>query len=331
MRSDPDPVGASAPSSVLRLRDYAPYVGLLCYALAVPVLAEWGRFLALSPTATTTAAGLSGFAFAAAVYRARLTRLSSFARLLVVVALVLAVGSIVFGFFGGSTDEPAAMPVFIQPILHGQDPYATPVAIDYEWNSVLYGATHTPLSATYSYLPFLLFFQPFLVPYKWFALATWAVTVYLVRSRPMALVAIGQPYMALLSANGFNDFPALLLLTLALVGVAGSRRRWAEYLALGCKQFANFLVLAYYLIARDWRSALVTLGVSLAWVLPFLVWNPSAFLYRAVFFAGVGSGTGGGNLLNHVNYWAWPIWALGVYFGAFRRWYHAAVSRITST
>lgn len=229
-------------------------------------------------------------------------------------ALVLACFSVLSGFYNGLTDEPFAMPAFLGPLLHGHDPYSTLVTVSYNQ----YGTAQS-LQSAYVYLPALIFLQPFIISYKWFAVAAWCATVALFRSRPVAIVAFGQGYVGLLAASGFNDLPVLLLLTLGFVGVAGRRQRWAEWLALGCKQFANIFELVYYLVRREVRRALLVVAVSGAFAVPFLLWDPTAFV------CGVGlvqlsycGGPTAGTVFTHLNYWMWPAWAVGVYFEPLR-------------
>ena len=263
--------------------------------------------------------GLSALAVPLAWVALRLDRLSWSAWAVVAPAFGLAVYSVVTGFHNGLTDEPYAMPAFAGPLLHGHNPYVDPVSITYNQ----YGTVYT-IDPTYVYLPALIFLQPFVVSYRWFTVASWAVMVVLVRRRPVALVAVGQATLGLFAASGFNDFPVLLLLTLGTVGVEGHRQKWAEWLSLGCKQFANVFVIAYHAIRRDVRGVVTAVVVTVLFAVPFLLWNAGAFLCGAVILwpSSCGNGVTGG-FFGHINYWAWPIWALGVFFEPLR----AAVRR----
>jgi len=119
-----------------------------------------------------------------------------------------------------------------------------------------------------------------------------------------------------MAASGYNDFPVLLLLTVAFVGLWGRRQRWAQLLALGAKQFANAIVVVYYLVRRDWKNALVTIGVSAAFILPFVVWSGPTVLCPTVFANRLASCPSGGAAQYLLNYALWPVWALAVFFPA---------------
>jgi hypothetical protein len=315
-----------------RRRRHLQYAGLWTLGIAVPavVFAAAGLYnpgMEVSDS-TPTILGVWALLYPLYVYRLHLIRLSSFALILALASITVATVSIVTGWGNGMTDEPYAMPIFIQPILHGQNPYTTPIYLTYNQYGTIYHIGPT----TYIYLPLLMFLQPFYgggTGYKVFAVATWAAIIYLVRKDAFAVVAIGQPYMALLAASGFNDFPVLLLLTVAFVGINGKRQQWAKYIALGCKQFANVLVVGYYAIQRDWRNLTIAVAVSLAWVLPFLLWNPSAFICDAVLLSPSGcAGASGSGVLLHLNYWAWPVWVLAVFFLPLRQYYHRILTRV---
>ena len=320
-----------------RRRRRLQYAGLWTLGLAIPAVVlglggvyNHGQQVSDS---TPTILGLWALVYPLFVYRMHLIRLSSFALILAFASVTVALVSIVTGWGNGMTDEPYAMPAFIQPLLQGQNPYTTPIYVTYnQYGTIFYlGPTK------YVYLPLLIFLQPFIgagttyagTVYKIYVVLAWAVTLYLVRKSAFAVVAIGQPYMALLAASGFNDFVVLLLLTLAFVGVNGRRQKWAEILALGCKQSANAFIAVYWAIKRDWTNMTIALVVSIAWVLPFLIWDPSAFICDAVvlFPSGCGGASTGGVLL-HLNYWAWPVWILGVFFVPLRSYYYRVRNRM---
>jgi hypothetical protein len=306
-----DPGPQPRPSDGLHVGTWGQYALAVAFGLvgvAIPVaILSFG-----DPLGDTVAAlmGLSALAVPIAWYGSGLGSIRWAPWIVFVPALALSVTSVVSGFHNGLTDEPYAMPAFAGPLLHGHNPYSSPVSVTYNQ----YGVVHS-FAPTYVYLPVLIFLQPFVVPYKWFAVASWAVAVYLLRSRPVAVVAFGQGTIGLLAASGFNDFPVLLLLTLGVVGIGGRRQRWAELLSLGCKQFANVFLVVYYVIRRDLRRVLVTLGVSVAFILPFLLWNAHAFVCQAVLLWPPGCGSGSsGSVFTHTNYWIWPVWGLGVFF-----------------
>jgi hypothetical protein len=307
--------GPPAPAGRARAAAGAAVAAALAVVLPLALLAHITALSSVLPTLL----GLWAVGFPLAVYRARPADPRLVGSVLAIAGLALGVFSFVSGRFNGLTDEPYMMPHFVAPLLHGQDPYATLITVRYDQ----YGTTFVD-TAPYVYLPLMLFLQPFLVPYPLYCLAAWAGTIVLVRHRPWALIALGQPYLALLAANGFNDFPVLLLLTIAFVGLGGRRQRWAEVLSLGLKQFANVVVVAYYLVKRDLKGALTAVGVTVAFTVPFLVWNAPAFVCRAVLLFPPGCGGMSSGILSHFNYWVWPVWVLGVFFGAFvdaaRRW-----------
>ncbi|MFZ0699848.1 MAG: hypothetical protein WAN74_06660 [Thermoplasmata archaeon] len=327
MKAEPAPFD----SPEARHRRRLQYAGLWTLGLAVPalVLALGGIY---NPgqqisNSTPTILGLWALFYPLYVYRLHLIRLSSFAVIVAFASIAVAFVSIATGWGNGMTDEPYAMPAFIHPLLQGQNPYTTPIFVTYnQYGTIFYlGPTE------YVYLPLLIFLQPFIgagtiyagTVYKIYVVLAWAATLYLVRKNAFAVVAIGQPYMALLAASGFNDFIVLLLLTVAFVGLNGKRQKWAEILALGCKQFANVFVVVYWAIKRDWTNLTIAVAVSIAWILPFLLWDPSAFICDAVLLSpsGCGGASAGGVLL-HLNYWAWPVWILGVFFVPLRSYYY---------
>jgi len=292
-------------------RDAILYSVLGGVSLIVPIalLAHITALAVVLPTVL----GLWAVGFPMLVFAARVREPRTLGAVLALVGLALAVLSIGTGWFNWLTDEPYMMPHFLDPLLRGQDPYSTAITVTYRQ----YGTGFTD-TATYSYLPLLLVLQPFVVSYKFFTVAAWATTAFLVRRRPWALVAIGQPYLALLAASGFNDFPVVLLLTLGLVGVAGRRQLWAEVLSLGAKQFANVVVVAYYLAKREVVRALVAVGISVAFVVPFLLWDPSSLVCRAVIVWPPVCGASSGPPFSHFNYWIYPVWVVGVFFEPLR-------------
>ncbi len=268
--------------------------------------------------------GIAALGFPLGVYRLRASRPGWVAAAVVAPSVTLAVVSVVTGWHNGLTDEPYAMPAFAQLlVVHGQDPYVAPIAVAY----TQYG-TPGLVTGTYFYLPLLMFLQPFVVSYRWCTVGCWIGTVALLRHRPLAALAIGQPFVGLLAASGFNDFPALLLLTVGFVGFGGRRQRWAELLALGTKQFATGIVLVYYAVRRDVVGVVVTAGATVAFLLPFLLWNAASLAcpILVVWPPGCSGATASGTA-EHINYWVWPIWVGAVFFGPLRRAMLARVPR----
>lgn len=267
------------------------------------------------PSWTTAWGDLSLGAFALTfpvlVRRLGVPRGPRFVDFLLVVGVALGVLSILTGWANGLTDEPFTTPRFAGFTLAGHNPYTTQLVFSYQqYGRTLFSSSH------YVYLPLLMFLQFPGVDYKWFTLTSWGLVVLLCRRRFDAGAALGQPYVLLVAASGYNDLPVLLLLTLGFVGLGGRRVKWAEYLALGCKQFANAFVVLYYLVQRRWRETAVTLLVSAAFLVPFVVWGGTAVLCPAVFadrFPSCGAAAQAGVLLN---YPVWAVWVVAVFYVA---------------
>jgi hypothetical protein len=303
--------GPSTPAPISRSRQLALY-GAAWLAGAVPlflvITALWldpGRF---SSTGDITI-GAFAVVFPVIVYRLEVPRGPRFIEFLLIAGLVFGVISILTGAGNGLTDEPYTTPRFVTQLWAHQDPYVVPLVFNY----VQYGQTIHSYSI-YPYLPLLMFLQIPGLDYKWFALACWVGMVLLVRKQFFPGVLLAQPYVATLAASGYNDFPVLLLLTLAFVGVAGRRQRWAQLLALGTKQFANAIVLIYYLVRRDWKNVLVTCGVSAAFILPFVVWSGPVVLCPTVFADRLSTCPSGGAPNYLLNYGVWVVWVLAVFY-----------------
>ncbi|MCI4345592.1 MAG: hypothetical protein L3K07_02385, partial [Thermoplasmata archaeon] len=223
------------------------------------------------------------------------------------------------GIFGGSTDEPFTTPRYAGLILSGKNPYTTQLVFTYTQCS---GPTSSALVACapytshsyFVYLPLLPFLALPWVAYTATTTLCWIGLLYLVRGRPWALLVLGGPYPALLAANGYNDFPALLLLTLAFVGLSGVPARVAEWLSLGVKQFANVLVAGYYLWRRDLRNLLLTLAVSVLWLLPFVYPSPVSVVCTVALHSGPRCSEGSTfDFFTHINYWVWLLWGLAIF------------------
>lgn len=267
----------------------------------------------------TLAAGASVFLFPTLAGRFGLLARPGLLRAVVLGGFVFAVVSAATGFLNGETFEPATTPAYASVLLAGHDPYTTLLHLAFVTCSgpTSHGwVTCVPETSStyYVYLPLLTFLQVPFVPYRWVTLACAALVAYRVRRDPVALALLGSPYVALLAANGYNDFPVLLLLTLGFVGTSGRGRAAWEWLSLGTKQFANLVVLAYHIARRDLRGVAVTLAVSLAWVVPFLLLDPRGFVCTAILYEDPGCTSSlGHSLFVHVNYWLWPAWVVAVF------------------
>jgi hypothetical protein len=258
-------------------------------------------------------------------------------RWLLLFSFALTVLVLATGIFGGSTDEPFTTPRYAGLILAGKNPYTTNLVFTYTQCS---GPTNSALvaCATYTsrsyfvYLPLLPFLAIPEATYTATTLLCWVAILYLVRKRPWALLVLGSPYPALLAANGYNDYPGLLLLTLAFVSLTGVGGRVAEWLSLGTKQFANLVVAGYYLWRRDVRNLAITLGVSALWLLPFFWSAPVPVACDVAFHSGPSCSNGSMlDFLTHINYWVWLVWVLAIFPAvgtAVLRWARSARAKL---
>ena len=260
--------------------------------------------------------GAIALAFPVVVRRLGIVRGPGFVYFLLAAGTAFAVVSIVTGWGNGLTDEPFTTPRYAGLLTAGHDPYVSELVFSYQQ----YGATYLSRSV-YLYLPLLMFLQVPGVGYKWFALACWAGLVLAVRRRFDAGTMLAQPYVVLLAASGYNDLVVLLLLTLGFAGIEGRRQRWAEYLALGVKQFANVFVVAYHAVRREWGQVGVTIVVTAAFLVPFLVWSGPAVLCPAIVanrLPGCPSGVSDQPMLNYPVY---LVWAVGLFYLPARAWF----------
>jgi hypothetical protein len=286
------------------------------FAGAIPALAMITLLWLYSGPTTPfgdIALGAYALSFPVMVRRLEIPRRRGFVHFLLFAGLAFAVLSILTGWGNGLTDEPYTTPHFAGFLLAGHDPYTSPMTVAYDQ----YGR-HLVSHSYYVYLPALMFLQVPGISYQWFSLACWALLVLLVRDRFDVATLLAQPYVMLVAASGYNDLVVLLLLSLGFVGLGGRRQKWAEWLSLGCKQFANAFVLLYYAVRRDWRNLLVTAGVSAAFVAPFLAWGGTAVACPAVFANRLPSCTHGGGAQVLLNYPVWAVWVVAVFYGSAR-------------
>jgi hypothetical protein len=260
-------------------------------------------------------------------------------RILFLIGLVLGFVSIFTGIGGNGTDEPYAIWGYLSELLHGQDPYTTLLTIHYTAHVLWFWSAPVTSSTYYTYLPLLLFFQ---VPaggdlptqaigYELLALACWAGMVYVVRKDPFASLALASPVVALIAANGFDDLLVLFFMTLSLRGwTTGTKSKVVEYLTYGMKQFANVFWFVYYLLKRRWVSAGLVIVVTLAFALPFLLWNPLGIGCQALVFSTLpqcasqpSSARQVSDLYSHWNYYLWILWA----YVLFHDWIHTHWNR----
>jgi putative flippase GtrA len=251
---------------------------------------------------------LGSFALA---YRFRLHRDPNFLAVWVGVSLAVAVLSVVTGRWNGLTDEPYGTPAFARlwPNLYGSSIHL----VYYQYSSGPYSVSFYNV-----YLPFLTFIQVPGVDYRWVTVAAWLLMIWFVRKNGASVTLLAAPWVAVLAANGFNDFVPLAALTATFVVLAGWRSRLAEVLSLGLKQFANVIVVAVHLWNRRWRDALLAVAVTAAILAPFAYLDPAGVWCHAV-LAGPSGCAGAGGLsslpvaLGHLNYLLWPIWILAIF------------------
>jgi hypothetical protein len=190
-------------------------------------------------------------------------------------------------------------------LVHGHDPYAT---------SYLHG----PLAARplgtkthFPYLPAMLVFglpRAFAGSRAWtdarvgFAFATLAVLALVAwrwRQPPERTIRLIQvmaiiPIAGLLMVAGGDDLPVVALMVLSLVLASNGRPGWSGAvagLAAATKQTAWVLIpfLIAGLLINEGRRAAVRAGaallaVSLVVIVPFVVWNPGAFVEDVIRF-----------------------------------------------
>jgi hypothetical protein len=308
---------ASSPTAQLASLRHLSLYSAAWLAGALPLFAVitalWREFPTFGSTGTITI-GTFALVFPVVVRRLGVPRRESFVRFLLLAGVAFGVVSVLTGWGNGLTDEPFTTPRFVTLLWAHQDPYVVPLVFNY----VQYGQTIHSYSI-YPYLPLLMFLQIPWLSYKWVTLGCWVGMVWLVRKRFDAGVFLAQPYVVVMAASGYNDFPVLLLLTIAFVGWYGRRQRWAQLLALGAKQFANVIVIGYYALLRDWKNLLITVGVSAAFILPFVIWSGPAVLCPTVLADRLSSCPNGGTAEYLLNYALWPVWVLAVFYPTFVR------------
>jgi putative flippase GtrA len=253
--------------------------------------------------------GAFALMFPVAVRQLNVPRRVGFVYFLLGAGVAFSAVSILTGAANGLTSEPFTTPRYAALLLAHRDPYVVPLVVNY----VQYGQLFH-FQSVYLYGPLLTFLQVPGLPYKWFAVGCWVVLVLLVRRRFDVAVLLAQPYVAIVAANGYNDLAVLVFLTLAFVGFEGRRQKWAQWLSLGMKQFANVFVLAYYVVRRDRRNTLLTLGVSAAFIVPFYLWSGPAVLCPAIAGNLLPSCTGNGPPTFLLNYSLWIVWVIALFY-----------------
>lgn len=207
------------------------------------------------------------------------------------------------------TDEDDYMPLALADILAGRNPYATEHegrgVIERPWNAQAY-----EWRTTYPYLPLLLVLQVPTVDYRWTALLAFGALLLALRDQPLGFWTFANPVGVWFAASGFNDFVPLAL-------VAWSTRvPWLAWIAAACKQSILPLLVVEAALARSWRKLLHAVLLGAAASLPFLLWDPSAFLGSA-FLAHADKA---GEAWSYWNYWLYPAYVFAVLVPARKRY-----------
>jgi hypothetical protein len=235
---------------------------------------------------------------------------------LVGLSAAIAIVSVLTGFLNGFSDQPYSTPAYASL---GWSLYSHPVTFTY----VQYGRTYTENSYDV-YLPLLTFVQLPGVDYRWVSLLAWAGMLYLVRADRRAVGGLASPWIAVLAANGQNDYVPLLALTLALVVPLGRYRWAAEALALALKQLANVVVVLYHLVRREYLRAAAAVAITALILAPFLYLDPAG-VWCHVIVGDPGTGCVGHPWTFFVfkrNYWLYPTWAGVMFFDPLRARLH---------
>lgn len=305
---DPTPSRQAGRAAIVLATGFVPLYLVLSSSILSSPLAGLILFLAL----------LGSFALAA---RWGLHRDRNFLFVWVGLGAALAVVSVLTGRWNGLTDEPYGTPAFagLWPNLYGR-----PLDLIY----YQYGSGPDRITSYNVYLPLLAFVQVPGLDYRWVTVGAWLLMLWWVRRSGAAVTLLAAPWIALLAANGFNDFVPLAVLTATYVALAGWRSRVAEVFSLGLKQFANVVVVAYHLWHRQWRDALVAVAVTAAILAPFAYLDAGGVWCHAILFGPVGC-SGASSLssasaaISHLNYLLWPTWILAVFGARYVAWVRA--------
>jgi putative flippase GtrA len=305
----PTPVRRTAEAAAVVATGFVPLYLVLSSPILSSPLAGFILFVAL----------LVSFALAV---RWGLHRDTRFLVLWVGLGIALAVVSVVTGRWNGLTDEPYGTPAFagLWPNLYGR-----PLDLVY----YQYGSGPYTISSYNVYLPLLAFVQIPGLDYRWVTVGAWLLMLWWVRRSGAAVTLLAAPWVALLAANGFNDFVPLAALTATFVALTGWRSRVAEVVSLGLKQFANVVVVAYHLWHRRWRDALVAAAVTAAILAPFAYLDAGGVFCHAILLGPTGC-SGSSSLssasaaISHLNYLLWPTWLLAIFGVRYAVWVASA-------
>ncbi len=242
-------------------------------------------------------------------------------RKIFLISLVVAVVGVFAGYGSIVTDEGRTTIAYGQEMVQLINPYTTQLTLHYQVH-VFNLWQNSVTSVSYdTYLPLVSFVQipgTGAVGYSLLCIAFWAGMVYLLRNDEFASLTLASPIVALIASNGFNDIPALFLMTLSLRGWSGTKAKVVEYLTYGMKQFANAFWIVFYLLQRQWVRAVLVVVITLVIVSPFLIWEPSG-IYCQALTLGLGPGCassgsrGLSDLWDHWNYYLWPLWVYALF------------------
>lgn len=178
---------------------------------------------------------------------------------------------------GRLTDEDEYMPLGLQDLLAGRNPYATGRGSDHAID--LSCVRHDDgCWYSYPYLPLGLALQIPVLDYRWTALTAFAALAWAIRDRPLAFFTFANPLALILAVSGFTDLVVIALLAWSMK----TQNRVLAWLAAGSKQFALPVIVLYYGLRREWRRLGETVSVTALVVAPFLLWDASSFLYWTV-------------------------------------------------
>lgn len=222
------------------------------------------------------------------------------------------------------TDEDDYMPLALQDLLHGRNPYATGRASDHSLDPTC--TWHDKSRCWYSlpYLPLSILLQVPFVDYRWTALLAFGVLGWAVRDRPWGFLTLANPGALVLAANGFTDLVVVALLAWSI----RSKAPVFSWLSAAAKQFALPLLIIYHGRRREWARLVHASAFTLGVILPFLLWDPAAFYYWTVqvHVAGADHKWWGVLGIGHGNYLLYYAFAATVLYP---QWRQDGVSRIS--
>ncbi|MBI2077110.1 MAG: hypothetical protein HYT80_01885 [Euryarchaeota archaeon] len=222
------------------------------------------------------------------------------------------------------TDEDEYMPLGLQDLLQGRNPYTTGRASDHALDSTC--AWHDASRCWYSlpYLPLSILLQVPLLDYRWTALLAFGALGWAVRDRPGAFLALANPGALILAASGFTDLVVVALLAWSI----RSKAPILSWLSAGAKQFALPLLILHHGLRKEWTRLAGASAFTLGVILPFLFWDPAAFYYWTVQVHVTGADHKWWGILGigHANYLLYYAFAATVLYP---QWREGAASRLS--